>query len=124
MYDAVPDDGSDEKPGSPMDSEIDKFIPLLDEYLKSTHPFSPSSLIRTPDAFPVNDIHTKDQAADKKEDGADDYVWDVFYRRTANPGDVPAHTNWATVTGLPPSSGDYDSGSDSDEESDEALCAG
>ncbi|KAL1673430.1 hypothetical protein EV122DRAFT_222624 [Schizophyllum commune] len=102
MYDAVPDDGSGEKPASPMDSEIDKFIPLLDEYLK------------------MNDIHTKDQAADKKEDGADDYVWDVFYRRTANPGDVPAHTNWATVTGLPPSSGDYDSASDSDEESDEA----
>ncbi|KAL1744062.1 hypothetical protein HDZ31DRAFT_39473 [Schizophyllum fasciatum] len=102
MYDAVPDDGSSQKPQSPMDSEIDKFIPLLDEYLK------------------MNNIHAQDQAADKKEDGADDYVWDVFYRRTANPGDVPMHTNWATLSGLPPSSKDYDSASDSEEESDEA----
>ncbi|TRM61130.1 hypothetical protein BD626DRAFT_502823 [Schizophyllum amplum] len=99
MYDAVLDDGAGDKPASPMDAEIDKFIPMLDEYLK------------------MNDIHTKDQAAAAAEDGANDYVWDVFYRRTANPDDIP--TNWATVTGLPPSTQDYDSASDS-EESDEA----
>ena len=45
MYDAVPDDGSDQKPASPMDSEIDKFIPLLDEYLKSALLLSPLPIL-------------------------------------------------------------------------------
>ncbi|KAF8909012.1 hypothetical protein CPB84DRAFT_1813251 [Gymnopilus junonius] len=111
MYDAVPTNDQsmvvDEAP-----SEMDKFLPMLQDYLKS------------PCFQPV--FHPVHEGADitsgvSTPKGDNDYVWDVFYHRPATLSEWNEVANVGTVTGLPPSFGDdYDSASDSDEELDEA----
>ncbi|KAF8579008.1 hypothetical protein K439DRAFT_427581 [Ramaria rubella] len=94
MFDAVP-----EPTIEPIDPEMDKFLPMLQEYLRMNN--EPSNIAST--------------SAKVKEDS--EYVWDVFYHRPAIT-DWAASANVATVSGLPPI-GQYDSESDSASGGDE-----
>ncbi|KAG1743235.1 uncharacterized protein EDB91DRAFT_236327 [Suillus paluster] len=97
MYDAVP---ADQKPTSPIfDSEMEKFLPMLQNYLRMND--EPSQVLS---AAPP----------------AEDYVWDVFYRRPGTLSEWNSVANIGTLEGLPPSLDDpYSSDSESEEE-DEA----
>ncbi|KAI0248311.1 hypothetical protein BJV78DRAFT_1237447 [Lactifluus subvellereus] len=122
LYDAVlASDAS-----SPIDPEMEKFLPLLKEYL-TIHDIKPSTSqiaesigsltpsgsrssapipIATPAPFPSRDDP--------------DYVWDVFYHRAGLLNDYDAVANIATLRGLPgPLADAYASASESEEE-DEA----
>ncbi|KAG6844519.1 hypothetical protein H0H87_006280 [Tephrocybe sp. NHM501043] len=100
MFDAVLT--IDKAPSTVVDPEMDKFLPMLNDYLKQ----SPS----IKDATPSED--------DKMQ--TDDYVWDVFYHRPATLSEWNEAANVATLSGLPPSiTNSYDSASESEEE-DEA----
>ncbi|KAI0299584.1 hypothetical protein BC826DRAFT_995379 [Russula brevipes] len=122
LYDAV----LTSNPSSPVDPEMDKFLPLLEEYLTirdikppgvrvadSTGSLTPSgsrSFAPVPNAVPASFPLSDDP----------DYVWDVFYHRAGLLNDHDAAANVATLTGLPESLGDaYASASESEEE-DEA----
>ncbi|KAJ7164699.1 hypothetical protein C8R43DRAFT_988057, partial [Mycena crocata] len=105
LYDAIL--SADGAPAA-ADDEMDKFLPMLNEYLK------------------LNDITASASAASSVADlppsvsSVDDYVWDVFYHRPATLTEWNEAANVGTLTGLPPSITDpYDSASDSEEE-DEA----
>lgn len=116
VYDAVP---SPEKPCPPADteSEIDKFIPLLNEYL-SLHDISPSSTQQPK----KEELKTSPGVAFKSTkvyDDYGDYVWDVFFRRPGAGGLLDGNGNIATLTGLPPVEDEYGSSSESEFE-DEA----
>ncbi|PPQ66625.1 hypothetical protein CVT26_009386 [Gymnopilus dilepis] len=110
MYDAVPAN-EQSMAVDQVPSEMDKFLPLLQDYLKIHEGADAASKAATPPS--TND---------------DDYVWDVFYHRPVPVNNWKEAVNVGTVhpeqpqsTGLPPSFGDeYDSASDSDEELDEA----
>ncbi|KAH9954000.1 hypothetical protein BC827DRAFT_1245554 [Russula dissimulans] len=109
-----------------MDPEMEKFLPLLEEYLtihemkpstsrsaESTGSLTPSGSL----AFPLFPIATPSQIPPR---GDPDYVWDVFYHRSGLLNDRDAAANVATLTGLPESLADaYASASESEEE-DEA----
>lgn len=97
MYDAVP---ADQKPTSPVfDSDMEKFLPMLQNYLRMND--EPSQVLS---AAPP----------------AEDYVWDVFYRRPCTLSEWNSVANIGTLEGLPPSLDDpYSSDSESEEE-DEA----
>ncbi|OAX39878.1 hypothetical protein K503DRAFT_865065 [Rhizopogon vinicolor AM-OR11-026] len=97
MYDAVP---ADQIQASPIfDSEMEKFLPMLQNYLRMNE--EPS---RVPSAITQ----------------AEDYVWDVFYRRPCTLNEWNSVANIGTLEGLPPSLDDpYSSDSESEEE-DEA----
>ncbi|OJA21490.1 hypothetical protein AZE42_03279 [Rhizopogon vesiculosus] len=97
MYDAVP---ADQVQASPIfDSEMEKFLPMLQNYLRMNE--EPS---RVPSGIPQ----------------AEDYVWDVFYRRPCTLNEWNSVANIGTLEGLPPSLDDpYSSDSESEEE-DEA----
>jgi len=120
VYDAVlTSDAS-----SPVDPEMEKFLPLLEEYLtlhdikrhvsrvtESTGSLTPSgsrSLAPVPITIPVP-IPTSDDP---------DYVWDVFYHR-AGLQDYYDAANVGTLTGLPGPLADGFA-SDESEEEDEA----
>ncbi|KAG2065045.1 hypothetical protein BDR04DRAFT_1109164 [Suillus decipiens] len=94
MYDAVP---ADNKPTSPVfDSDMEKFLPMLQNYLRMND--EPSQVLS---AAPP----------------AEDYVWDVFYRRPHTLSEWNSAANIGTLEGLPPSLDDpYSSDSESEEE--------
>ncbi|KAF8967109.1 hypothetical protein BDZ97DRAFT_566928 [Flammula alnicola] len=117
MYDAVPANEQPMVVDEP--SEMDKFLPMLNDYLK-IHDVD----VNTSDASPAlkkpsgSALRTGVPLATSNDD---DYVWDVFYHRPATLSEWNEVANVGTVSGLPPSFGDgYDSASDSEEEFDEA----
>ncbi|KAG1749352.1 hypothetical protein EDB19DRAFT_1893655 [Suillus lakei] len=94
MYDAVP---ADQKPTSPVfGSDVERFLPMLQNYLRMND--EPSQVLS---AAPP----------------AEDYVWDVFYRRPCTLSEWNSVANIGTLEGLPPSLDDpYSSDSESEEE--------
>ncbi|KAF8073646.1 hypothetical protein FPV67DRAFT_1666409 [Lyophyllum atratum] len=103
MFDAI---RADKETAAPVDSEMDKFLPMLTDYLK-LHDVAPDR----EEIIPYVGDLTKQ---------SDDYVWDVFYHRPATLSEWNAAANVGTLSGLPPSiTNPYDSPSDSEEE-DEA----
>jgi len=114
MYDAIPQQSlsTDES------FEVNKFLPMLNDYLK-IHDIdigseTDSPALKKPSGVIVQPILPQSAL----EDG--DYVWDVFYHRPATLSEWNEAANVGTLTGLPPSFGDvYDSASDSEEEEDE-----
>lgn len=97
MYDAVP---ADQKLASPIfDSEMEKFLPMLQNYLRMNEDAS-----RVPSAAPQEE----------------DYVWDVFYRRPCTLSEWNSVANIGTLEGLPPSLDDPHSSDEEYEEEDEA----
>ncbi|KDR82625.1 hypothetical protein GALMADRAFT_238041 [Galerina marginata CBS 339.88] len=114
MYDAIPTSGE-----QPMEqdqpSEMDKFLPMLSDYLK-LHDSETSAGLQVSDQF-----SGLTNTSNRLSSSENDYVWDVFYHRPATLSEWNEVANVGTVSGLPPSFGDgYDSASDSDEEVDEA----
>ncbi|KXN88130.1 RNA polymerase II nuclear localization protein iwr1 [Leucoagaricus sp. SymC.cos] len=114
MYDAILSDQKSQQ-ASTSDSEMEKFLPLLNDYLKIHDiPTNPTS------NTPIVDPPSKN-ATDESLHKSDDYVWDVFYHRPASLSEwnsIAARTG--TITGLPASVLESDgSGSDSEAE-DEA----
>ncbi|KIK03305.1 hypothetical protein K443DRAFT_95367 [Laccaria amethystina LaAM-08-1] len=106
MYDAIPSTRKASK-RLEIDSEMEKFLPMLNDYLKIQD---------------INPILVSDpsMAAPESLYSEGDYVWDVFYHRPATLSEWNEVANIGTLTGLPPSFGDtYDSASGSEEE-DEA----
>ncbi|KAF4617307.1 hypothetical protein D9613_006005 [Agrocybe pediades] len=123
MYDAVPEDTQQQNMAVDTPSEMDKFLPMLNDYLRihdmptDQPPKKPSNSV----ANNVNSVEPNVTQAPKKPSTDDDYVWDVFYHRPATLSEWNAVANVGTVTGLPRSFGEeYDSASDSEEEMDEA----
>ncbi|KAI0761986.1 hypothetical protein BD413DRAFT_720656, partial [Trametes elegans] len=110
MYDAVPSSASGTIGPSDTDKEIEKFLPLLKDYL-NVDDISPPSAPQTP----------------ANGDGMDeDYVYDVFYHRPTTSRelyDAGAGSNIAKLTGLPPELsglyGEDDSDDEYDDEDDE-----
>ncbi|KAH9968335.1 hypothetical protein BGW80DRAFT_1254476 [Lactifluus volemus] len=107
---------------SPVDPDMEKFLPLLREYL-TLHDVKPStsqesigsltpsrSTAPVPIVMPLPILPRDDP----------DYVWDVFYHRAGLLNDYDAVGNVATLSGLPePLADAYASASESEEE-DEA----
>ncbi|KAJ7246398.1 hypothetical protein C8J57DRAFT_1360395 [Mycena rebaudengoi] len=106
LYDAVL--SADKPPVPEADEEMEKFLPMLNEYLRLNDIASSTSASQVA------------QAPIPSSNSIDDYVWDVFYHRPATLSEWNEAANVGTLTGLPPSITDpYDSASDSEEE-DEA----
>ncbi|KAK7048130.1 hypothetical protein R3P38DRAFT_3387632 [Favolaschia claudopus] len=106
LYDAVL---SGDK-SSTGDEEIEKFMPMLQEYLNI------NDISASPSDFSLNE----NSLTSEPSLSSDDYVWDVFYHRPATLSEWNEAANVGTLTGLPPSITDpYDSASESEEE-DEA----
>ncbi|KAI6101973.1 hypothetical protein EV401DRAFT_2025495 [Pisolithus croceorrhizus] len=104
MYDAIPAD--QEAAMQPLDSEMEKFLPMLQDYLS------------------LSEVSPKAGSSSVGERGApakDDYVWDVFYRRLYSLHELQSlAANVGTLTGLPAlSDGGFSSPEESEEE-DEA----
>ncbi|KAF8636003.1 hypothetical protein AX15_000164 [Amanita polypyramis BW_CC] len=115
MYDAIP---SPEKTRPSVDSDIEKFLPLLNDYLtlNEISLSAPDQQKKEQDTvIPLVD------ASKIPKTTRDDYVWDIFYRRPAKADEWVGRDNIATLMGLPPSYGDelYDSASDSELEDEE-----
>ncbi|KAF8133406.1 hypothetical protein EV363DRAFT_1397638 [Boletus edulis] len=86
MYDAVLEDKGPSLP--PMDPEMEKFLPMLQDYLTLQETTSASN-------------------SDSYASTRDDYVWDVFYRRPYSLSEWNSiAANYGMVTGLPPSAED------------------
>ncbi|KIL67932.1 hypothetical protein M378DRAFT_196899 [Amanita muscaria Koide BX008] len=118
VYDAVP---SPEKSRPPADteSEIDKFIPLLNEYL-SLHDISPSSTQQPKKKEEPKSSPGVAFKSTKVYDDYVDYVWDVFFRRPGAGGLLDGNGNIATLTGLPPVDDELYGSSSESEFEDEA----
>jgi len=101
MFDAVLEP---QKPAPPSDPEMDKFLPLLQDYLK------------------IHDVQVgATQYSHSLPVGSGDYVWDVFYHRSLNLREWNEAVNVGTISGLPLAiTNPYDSASESEEEEDEA----
>ncbi|KAF9220492.1 hypothetical protein BS17DRAFT_315514 [Gyrodon lividus] len=108
MYDAVLEPQDSSLP--PMDSEMEKFLPMLQDYL-TLHDTSSSGAVSTTTNTSFTDVAA-----------GDEYVWDVFYRRPYSSSEWNSFAaNVGTVTGLPPSALDDDLSDESQsEEEDEA----
>ncbi|KAF8516578.1 hypothetical protein BU17DRAFT_92694 [Hysterangium stoloniferum] len=97
VYDAVLEGAPRDEP---MDDEMAKFLPMLQEYLRVNN--EPSNI-----------------SAGSAQSHNDEYVWDVFYHRPVIT-DWAAAANVATVSGLPATrNDDTDSGSDSAQDEDD-----
>lgn len=95
-YDAVL--AADKDARSKADSEMDKFVPLLEEYLK------------------IGDIGLSSSSGTSAETAEDDFVWDIFYHYPVKLNEwSKSAVNIGTLTGLPSSFGHPD---DSDSESE------
>ncbi|KAF8158231.1 hypothetical protein B0H34DRAFT_674684 [Crassisporium funariophilum] len=117
MYDAIPTT----QPSVPEkeDAEMDKFLPMLNDYLKINHDEASTSTSAPVLKKPSNVGSSRTVPPATTAEG--DYVWDVFYHRPATLSEWNEAANVGTLTGLPPSFGAvYDSASDSEEEEDEA----
>ncbi|KAF8349232.1 hypothetical protein F5887DRAFT_878635 [Amanita rubescens] len=110
MYDAIPSPVK-ARP-SAIDSEIEKFLPMLNDYLSSPGQPKKEEKVITPSA-----------GASKTATGnGDDYVWDIFYRRPGATDEWADKINVATLTGLPSyEDGLYDSESESELEDEEDV---
>ncbi|KAJ6466386.1 hypothetical protein C8R45DRAFT_839220 [Mycena sanguinolenta] len=107
LYDAVL---SADKSTTVGDEEMEKFMPMLSEYLKLNDISASTSTSSVVETLPPSESSS----------ASEDYVWDVFYHRPATLTEWNEAANVGTLTGLPPSiTGPYDSASDSEEE-DEA----
>ncbi|KAI0345656.1 hypothetical protein BDW22DRAFT_1353226 [Trametopsis cervina] len=107
MYDAIPSSTSLANLASPStsaDDEIDKFLPMLKDYLRLNGADTSMGSSASSNSLPATD---------------DDYVWDVFYSRPATFRELyGSNTNIGTVTGLPDDDM-YNSDSDSDYEDED-----
>ncbi|KAF8258930.1 hypothetical protein EI94DRAFT_1834689 [Lactarius quietus] len=111
---------------SSVDPEMEKFLPLLKEYL-TIHDIKPSTSRTSDSAGTLTPSGSRSSApvavtAPIPIPPSDDpdYVWDVFYHRAGLTNEYDAAANVATLTGLPNSLADpYASASESEEE-DEA----
>ncbi|KAI0785160.1 hypothetical protein C8Q75DRAFT_776205 [Abortiporus biennis] len=105
MFDAIPSSASISQQDSSMDPEVEKFLPMLQEYLK------------------MNDMDTSVPPTPPEPTKDDDYVWDVFYQRPTTFDalfDPNSTLNIGTVSGLPPDDTlDSDSDSEYEDEDDE-----
>jgi hypothetical protein len=81
LYDAVPDSKL-QTPASPVDPEIERFLPLLQEYLKVSEidlsPPAPAPAAGRPRSQSNVDPDAETRIGTEDED---DYVWDVYYYR-------------------------------------------
>jgi len=115
MYDAVlSGDGDSSVPT--FDSEMEKFMPMLTNYLK-IHDMSPPG---SPSA--ENPAAESSVPIPESKSRGDDYVWDVFYHRPTELSEWNAIANIGTLTGLPPSitdPNDSDSDTEPEDEADE-----
>ncbi|KAK2459666.1 hypothetical protein APHAL10511_008311 [Amanita phalloides] len=112
LYDAIP---SPEKAHPSVDSDIEKFLPMLKDYLSlqdiSLNSSEPSKKEQEPTASST--------IASKTTVRTDDYVWDIFYRRPVMIDEWIDKANVATLTGMSLfEEGLYDSGSDSEMEAE------
>ncbi|KAJ3523173.1 hypothetical protein NM688_g8770 [Phlebia brevispora] len=109
MYDAVPSSTPlASAPPMAVDPEIEKFLPMLQDYLKI------NSIDTAAAAPPAKKAKNDEPAEEGKED---DYVWDVFLSRPANAYELTRlANNIGTVTGLPE---DEMYASDSDSEAED-----
>ncbi|KAF8798860.1 hypothetical protein BYT27DRAFT_7202578 [Phlegmacium glaucopus] len=115
MYDAIP---ATQQSLSADESEMDKFLPMLNDYLK-IHDIDVGSEANSRVLKKPSGVIGQPTLPASTSDG--DYVWDVFYHRPATLSEWNEAANVGTLTGLPPSFGAiYDSASDSEEEEDEA----
>ncbi|KAF7768105.1 hypothetical protein Agabi119p4_7348 [Agaricus bisporus var. burnettii] len=116
VYDAIL---SKQRPlqASAPDPEMEKFIPLLNDYLK-IHDIMPSSKPVSTSVAP-----SAKNTASVSDDESGDYVWDVFYHRPVTLSEWNSvATRTGTLTGLPGSalnSDDSDSDSEEEDEADE-----
>ncbi|KAL4080837.1 hypothetical protein J3A83DRAFT_4085080 [Scleroderma citrinum] len=123
MYDAVPAD--QEALIQSLDLEMEKFLPMLQDYLTCMQLFN-KSYSHSPTGCDclVDDAVSKGGDAPKTGKDAvttNDYVWDVFYRRPYSLLEWQTMVaNVGTVTGLPPLSDSGLSSPDESEEEDEA----
>jgi len=110
MYDAIP---SPVKSRASIESDIEKFLPLLNDYL-SLHDISLS-----PSGRPKKEQEIIAPLAGASGTATDDYVWDIFYRRPGATDEWADKINIATLTGLPSyETGQCDSDSDSELENE------
>ncbi|KAG5648395.1 hypothetical protein DXG03_004969 [Asterophora parasitica] len=118
MFDAILT--VDKEAPTAVDAEMDKFLPMLNDYLKCTFSdLCPKTVITVHD-FELNPAPAVSQTLGDSDSQPDDYVWDVFYHRPVTLSEWNAAANVGTLSGLPPSITDpYDSESESEEE-DEA----
>ncbi|TFK85618.1 hypothetical protein K466DRAFT_551793 [Polyporus arcularius HHB13444] len=107
MFEAVPSAPNGKPVPNETDAEIEKFLPMLKDYLNVNELTPPSPVVK----------------AEQDDRMEDDYVYDVFYHRPATlqelhePGSA---SKIAKLTGLPPElSGLWGELSDSDEEYDD-----
>ncbi|KAI9447352.1 hypothetical protein BJY52DRAFT_1228295 [Lactarius psammicola] len=110
---------------SSLDPEMEKFLPLLQEYL-TIHDIKPSTLRPSDSTGSLTPSGSRSAPiavaapAPIPPRGDPDFVWDVFYHRAGLTNEYDAAANVATLTGLPDSLADpYASASESEEE-DEA----
>ncbi|RPD73974.1 hypothetical protein L226DRAFT_535871 [Lentinus tigrinus ALCF2SS1-7] len=108
MFEAVPSAPGGKPVPTETDAEIEKFLPMLKDYLHVSELTPPSPAVK---------------AEKGGDDMNDDYVYDVFYHRPTTlrelyePGSA---SNIAKLTGLPPElSGLWGEDDDSDEEYDD-----
>lgn len=122
LYDAVLSSDAT----SPVDPEMEKFLPLLQEYL-TVHDVKPS-ISRTSESTGSLTLSVSRSSAPVAiaapgpipPSDDPDFVWDVFYHRAGLTNEYDAAAKVATLTGLPNSLADaYGSSSESEEE-DEA----
>ncbi|KAH9172632.1 hypothetical protein EDB89DRAFT_1964059 [Lactarius sanguifluus] len=109
---------------SAVDPEMEKFLPLLQEYL-TIHDIKPSTS-RTSDSGSLTPSGSRSAPVPVSAPAPipprddPDFVWDVFYHRAGLTNEYDAAAKVATLTGLPNSLADaYASASESEEE-DEA----
>lgn len=116
LYDAILSERESVLANQP-DPEMEKFLPMLNDYLK-IHDIPTHAELNT-FAAASNTKHGKDAFADE----SDDYVWDVFYHRPASLSEWNSvAARMGTITGLPGSvlgSDESDSGSEAEDEADE-----
>ncbi|THU86227.1 hypothetical protein K435DRAFT_782950 [Dendrothele bispora CBS 962.96] len=98
MYDAIRSEGigkSKKKKGEEMiDSQMEKLLPMLQDYLKTTDPVLAESV--------------------SKPEDDNDFVWDLFYHKPGSVNDWTQTATVGTISGLPPLGTQQDSDSDSD----------
>jgi hypothetical protein len=108
MYDVILS-GEGDAPAPTFDPEMEKFMPMLTDYLKSEDWCVSSCGVREFNTYKVHDISppgspsTAKPAAEssvsisKSKSQGDDYVWDVFYHRPTNLGEWNAIANIGTL---------------------------
>lgn len=114
MYDVVLS-GDRDASAPALDWEMDKYMPMLTDYLK-IHDISPPGSPYVGNAVELSMPIPESQAQ------REDYVWDVFYHRPMNLSEWNAVANIGTLTGLPRSisdPNDSDSDTEPEDEADE-----